>query len=162
MSKDMGIRTGDSSRAWQALSAPHQIDALMDLFGHFHDACVRKIHVATGHYVVQDLSMSVDWRTSVHLLVQRQFPNPSAVELRFEEVVGLKVSPPPPDCESIVLRVAFFLRDRVFYWAENSDWSPESTVRDEITWVAARRAWWRDASEWMGPDLRYREELRSA
>jgi hypothetical protein len=78
------MRVGDASRAWQELGAPNQIAALMDTFGDFHDACVREMHVVTGHYVAQNLSMSVDWRTTVHMLIQRQFPNPSAIELRFE------------------------------------------------------------------------------
>ena len=153
------MKTGDASQPWQELSAPNQIDVLMDLFGHFHDACVREIHVTTGHYVAQNLSMSVDWRTTVHMLIQRQFPNPSAIELRFEDVVGVKVCPPPPGSVAIIFSATLFLRDEVLYWAEERDWSPESTARNEVTWVAAGRVWWRDASEWMGPDLRYREEI---
>ena len=41
---------------------------LMRLFGNFHDGCIRELHVATGDYVHQDLSMTVDWRTTVHVL----------------------------------------------------------------------------------------------
>ncbi len=98
------MEIGDAARAWQELRTPNQIDALMEMFGRFHDACVREIHVATGHYVAEDLSMSADWRTTVHMLIQRQFSNPSAIELRFEEVVGLRVCPPPPDCVAIIFR----------------------------------------------------------
>lgn len=42
----------------------------MSLCGHFHDACVREIHIATGHYVDETLSMTVDWNTTLHMLVQ--------------------------------------------------------------------------------------------
>ena len=42
--------------------------------------------------------MRVDWRTTIHMLIQRQFRNPCAIELRFEEVVGLRMVPPQPDC----------------------------------------------------------------
>ena len=144
------------SNDWQELSTPEQIQRLMDLFGNFHDGCVREIHVATGHSVAANLSMAVDWRTTVHMLVQRQHVNPSAVELRFTEVVGLRVSPPPPNYDAIIFGAACFLREGILYWAENAGWSPESVERDEWTWIAARRAWWRDASEWMGADLQYR------
>lgn len=130
----------------------------MDFFGNFHDACVREIHAATGHYVAENLSMTVDWRTTVHMLVQRQHRNPSAIELRFTELVGLKVSPPSPNYEAIIFSAAFFLRDGILYWAENASWSPESADRDQWTWIAARHGWWRDASEWMGPDLRYQHD----
>jgi hypothetical protein len=151
------MNTTDVLRSWQDLSAPAQIERLMSRFGNFHDAYVREMHVVTGNYVDQDLSMHVDWRTTVHMLVQRQFAEPSAIELRFEEVVGLRVCP-PPDCEAIIFNAAFFLRDGVLYWADSSDWTPESSERGEFTWVAARKASWRDASEWLGPDLRYREQ----
>ena len=92
---------------------PAQIERLMSLFGNFHDACLREMHVVTGHYVNPNLSMHVDWRTTVHMLVQRQTAELSAIELRFEEVVGLQIYPPPPNCESIIFDAAFLFRDRV-------------------------------------------------
>ena len=146
---------------WQQLTTLHDIETLMKLFHNFHDGCVREIHVATGYYVEEDLAMTVDWRTTVHMLVQRQFREPSAIELRFEEIIGLMVSPPPPDYEAIIRHAAFFLREGVIYWADGAEWTPELADRDEYTWVAARRAFWRDASHWLGSDLRYRQEISS-
>jgi hypothetical protein len=32
----------------------------MQLFGSFHDACLREIYLATSHYVEEHLSMRVD------------------------------------------------------------------------------------------------------
>jgi hypothetical protein len=147
------------SSDWQSLGSPAQIKALLGLFGDFHDACVREIHVATGHYVKQDLAMTCDWRTTVHVLIQRQFAGPSAVELRFEEVVGLRVCPPGPNHDSVLFDAALFLRDGIVYWADRDGWTPEVSDRDDSTWVSARKAYWRDASEWLGPQLRYRQEL---
>ncbi len=143
---------------WHELTNERDIAELMDLVGHFHDGCVREIHVATGHFVGENLSMSVDWQTTVHMIVQRQFREFSAVELRFEEVTGLNVSPPPPNCESIIFGAAFLLLNGIFYWAESAEWSPGAPDSLEFTWIAARRAWWRNASEWMGPTLRYRTQ----
>ena len=117
------MNTADVSRSWQDLRTQTEIEKLMSLFGHFHDACVREIHVVTGHYVDRDLSMHVDWRTTVHMLIQRQFAEPCAIELRFEEVVELRMCPPPTDCEAIIFSAALFLLDGVFYWAESSDWT---------------------------------------
>ena len=81
----------------------------MGLFGNFHDSCVREVHVATGHFVEEDLSMRVDWRTTIHMLIHRQFRNPCAIELRFEEVVGLRMVPAQPDCVAIIFHAAFFV-----------------------------------------------------
>ncbi len=143
-----------SAEIWTELNGDIQIAALMETFGDFHDGCIREIHVVTGHYVDQKLSMHVDSRTTVHMLVQRQFRNPSAIELRFEEVVAMKVCPPPPNHDWIMFDAACFLREGILYWADDTQWTPDSA--DETTWVAARRASWRDASAWLGPDLRYR------
>lgn len=126
----------------------------MSLFGNFHDACVREIHAVTGHYVDDTLSMTVDWRNTVHMLIQRQYRVFSAIELRFEEVVALRLSAPAPDWENSIKDAAFFIRDDIFYWADYGTWTPESS--SESTWVAARKVYWRDASEWMGASLHYR------
>ena len=142
---------------WQCLASSIDLQELMGLFGNFHDSCVREVHVVTGHFVEEDLTMRVDWRTTIHMLIQRQFRNPCAIELRFEEVVGLRMVPPQPDCEAIIFHAAFFVRDGVYYWAEDGNWTPESTD-DGTTWVAARRVYWRHASEWIGPRLRYRTQ----
>jgi hypothetical protein len=146
----------DIPHRWQLLRNPTDIAQLMQLFGNFHDACIREIHIGTGHYVAEDLRMTVDWKTTVHVLVQRQFRRPSAIELRFEEVVGLRYSAPQPDCENIIFNAAFFIRDDTFYWADSSQWTPESAESAEDTWVAARKVSWREASDWLGPSLRYR------
>jgi hypothetical protein len=143
----------DTSPGWQTMRNPADVADLMSLCGHFHDACIREIHVATGHYVNENLSMTVDWKTTIHVLVQRQSRLLPAIELRFEEVVGMRFAAPEPNYESIILDAAFFLRDGIFYWADSGFWTPESAK--ENTWVAARKVSWRDASDWLGGDLRY-------
>ena len=145
----------DPTRIWRELMTSDDVAELMRLFGNFHDGCVRELHVATGHFVSRDLSMTVDWRTTVHMLVQRQVRELSAIELRFDEVIALRVTPPAPDYASIIYRAAFFLREGIYYWAESDEWEPDGAERDDLTWIAARRVAWRDANEWMGPTVRY-------
>ncbi len=135
-----------SSAAWIELNTDERIAELMTAFGNFHDACVREIHVESGHSVDRNLRMETDWRTTVHMLVQRQAPAPSAIEMRFEEVVTLQVVPAEPDCASIIFRATCTLTNGALCWADD-----RGGCR-----IEARRAWWRDASKWMGRDLRYR------
>ncbi len=54
-------------------------EQLMDHLGRFHHGCVREVHVETEHFVGEGLSMTCGWRTTVHLLVQRQRSTPSAI-----------------------------------------------------------------------------------
>ena len=144
----------DTSPGWQALRNSTEIEELISLCGHFHDACVREIHIATGHYVDESLSMTVDRKTTIHRLIQTQSQRLPAIELRFEEVVGMRFSAPQPDCDAVILEAAFFVQDGVLYWADSGLWTPESA--GENIWVAARSVSWRDATNWLGPDLRYR------
>jgi hypothetical protein len=143
--------------SWQPLTSQADLDRLMNVFGGFHDGCIREAHMWTEHFVDSGLSMSCtgDLDTRVRLLIQRQFKAPSAIELLFENVVTFHLQPSPENYDSIILGAAMLCRDGTFYWAEDADWSPESLKRDESTWIAAKKLSWRDVSDWMGPDLRY-------
>jgi hypothetical protein len=143
--------------AWNLLASQAELDQLMNVFGGFHDGCIREAHVWTEHFVDTDLRMSCtgDLDTRVRLLIQRQFTSPSAIELLFEQVVTFHLQPSPENYDSIILGAAMLCRDGTFYWAEDADWSPESSKRDDTSWIAAKKLSWRDASEWMGSDLRY-------
>ena len=145
------------SRDWHELNSPEQIQPFMERFGNFHDGCIREFHVGTSHYVTGDLRMHFDAPSEARVLVQRQFHVPSAVELRFAEVVGLRWSPPRPNYDAIIFSATLFVRAGIVYWADDAGWAPEASNRRDCTWVAAGSAWWRDASEWMGPELRYRQ-----
>src|SRR5215469_8977020 len=90
------------SRDWHELNSPEQIQPFMERFGNFHDGCIREFHVGTSHYVTGDLRMHFDAPSEARVLVQRQFHVPSAVELRFAEVVGLRWSPPRPNYDAII------------------------------------------------------------
>lgn len=141
---------------WHEITSHNGIAELMEMFGQFHDGCIRELHIVTGHSVDESLSMTCDWPTTIHMLVQRQKRSPSALELRFEEVAELRIRPPQPGYESIIFAAFFVLRDEVFYWADDGRWSLESREPKDASWIAARRVWWRDASAWMGHELRYR------
>ena len=93
--------------------------------------------------------------THVRLLIQRQFSAPSAIELLFDEVMGLNVAPSPDNYDSIIFEATLLLKEGVFYWADVGDWLPDQEDIIHTTWIAAQKLKWRDASEWMGGELRY-------
>ena len=128
----------------------------MDIFGGFHDACIREAHLWTGHWVAPDLSMSCpgDLDTNLRVLVQRQFANPSAIELLFEQVTRFNVVPTPENYDSIIYAATILVRDDSVFWSPDEQWSPTMLNRDDHTWVSARQARWREVA-WLGPDLRY-------
>jgi len=44
---------------------------------------------------------------------------------------------------------------QAFYWADTESWSLANATRDKSSWIAAKKFSWRDASNWMGAELRY-------
>jgi hypothetical protein len=126
-------------------------------FGGFHDSCLREAHVWSEHYVHPDLKMhcSGNLDTRVRLLIQRQFKNPSAVELLFEQVTAFHLQPSAENYDSIIFEATMLHIGDTFYWADSGNWLPTSATRDSATWIAGRKMSWRDASNWMGKQLRY-------
>jgi hypothetical protein len=73
----------------------------------------------------------------------------------FEEVTTLHLVPPPENYAGIIMSGTLLLDEGIYYWADDNPWHPSEANRDSCTWIAARKLSWRDASDWMGPELRY-------
>ena len=140
---------------WQPLTSQTDLDALQSLFGRFHDGCLRESYLWTGYSVSPNLSMSVSIALDlrVRLLFQRQFANPSAIELLFEQVTTFHLRP-QPGSDNIIMDATLLHHEGLFYWANEYCWSPENSDLDEVTWIAGKALSWRDASDWMGSELR--------
>ncbi len=143
--------------SWNRILTPDDAIKLMQLFGHFHDSCIREMHVWTDHWVSAELAMSCpgELDTRLRVLVQRQFENPSAIELLFERVTRLNLVPTAENYDSIILGATLLQHNGEWVWSPEPDWSPADAGRHASTWIAARRLSWRDASDWMGRALRY-------
>lgn len=143
--------------SWQEITSQAEADAFMAHVGDFHDGCLREAHVWTEHWVGNDLAMAIgsDFDTSVRLLLQRQFAPLSAVELLFAQVTRFHLAPSPPNYDAIIHASTLVVRGPDISWADVEGWAPDRADSDDVTWVSARRLRWRDASEWMGPELRY-------
>jgi hypothetical protein len=141
---------------WKEIKTQADADALMNIFGGFHDACLREAHLWTGHWVSSELSMScpgnLDNRLRLH--VQRQFKNPSAIELLFEELTRFNLVPTPENYDAIIYEATLLIRPEMIFWTPDHNWSPEDTDRDECTWVSAKKLRWRTV-DWLGDNLHY-------
>jgi hypothetical protein len=146
-----------SAFTWNHINSQADIDGLLTTFGGFHDGCLREAHIWIEHYVKPNLHMRCtgDLDTRVRILVQRQFSAPSAIELLFEQVVAFHLQPSPDNYDALIFEATMLKEGDIFYWADASDWSPSTTQRDQVTWIAAKKLSWRDASDWMGAELRY-------
>src|ERR1043165_9900300 len=101
-----------SAITWNPIASQADIERLLNLFGGFHDGCLREAHVWTEQHVNTDLSMhfGANLDTRVRLLIQRQFKEPSAIELLFEQVTAFHLQPSPENYDSTIFD-ATMLRD---------------------------------------------------
>jgi hypothetical protein len=141
---------------WKEIRTQADADALMKLFGEFHDGCIREAHVWTEHWVGRDRSMSCPDHLDNHIriLVQRQFTDPAAIELLFDEVTRFNLVPARENYMAIILDAFMLVQDGIIYWSPDSRWSPDSVYRDDVTWISARQLRWREV-DWLGEALRY-------
>jgi hypothetical protein len=149
-----------NSVVWNPISSQADIERLLKLFGWFHDGCLREAHVWTEHSVSSDLRMSCSGNldTRVRILIQRQFKEPSAIELLFEQVTTFHLKPSPENYDSIIFGATMLVENDVFYWADSEGWSLNSSEHDNATWISAKKLSWRDASNWMDAELRFKAD----
>ncbi len=142
---------------WINVHSQADVDYLLDRFGGFHDSCLREMHVWTEHWVVEDLAMAAPGHldTHVRILFQRQFREPSAIEMLFSQVTRLNLVPSPENYDSIIFDATLLIRGDTIYWSDDAGWSPDDPQCHRSTWIAAKQLCWRDASEWLGHRLRY-------
>jgi hypothetical protein len=141
---------------WKEIKTQADADALMRVFGDFHDGCLREAHLWTDHWVSTELSMSCPGNLDnrIRIFVQRQFKNPSAIELLFEEVTRLNLVPTAENYDSIIDSATLLVRGEVVFWSPEGDWSPDDSRKDESTWISAKKLRWREVS-WLGEELHY-------
>ncbi|MDQ0230203.1 hypothetical protein [Metabacillus malikii] len=142
---------------WIEVKTQEDIKNLMDKFGWFHDSCLKELFMSTESYVDENLSMgmSSELETNVQILFQRQFHNPSAIELLFEGVNQFHIIPSPIGYDSIIYDAKLTHYNGLFYWADTNEWEPQNDTFGATSWTAAKRLKWRDASTWMGKQKRY-------
>ena len=73
---------------WNDIANEKDLHGFMDAMYGFHDSCIKEFKYISGAYVNEKLSMSpVNSQRILSMIIQRQFENPSVVEMQF---VGLK------------------------------------------------------------------------
>ncbi|WP_338749483.1 hypothetical protein [Bacillus sp. FJAT-52991] len=142
---------------WKEVKDSKDIENLLKLFGGFHDSCLKELYMWTESYVDEDLSMgmSTELDTNVRILFQRQFCNPSAIEILFEGVTQFHIVPSPINYDSIIYEAKIILHNGLFYWVDDYEWEPDGVTHGAENWISSKSLKWRDVSSWMGKQNRY-------
>lgn len=130
---------------WKGLKTQKDIDELMEVYGGFHDGCLKELNYVSGSYVHDDLSMSpFNSKRAISIIFQRQYNNPRTIEMIFEKVIKLNLVPTDEDYDSIIFDAFLGFRDGKIYWADWEGFDINSPNENfDCTWITALNAKWR-------------------
>ena len=140
---------------WSPLNNQDDVDLLMQVFGRFHDSCIRQVFISTREYVAKDLSMGFDYIPTVKILFQRQFRNASVIEISFEEVEEMNWRHDNLLSDTgltIIMEAVLQIENGLVHWAEDIDWLDAGDERNDFRWIAARTVKWRTVEDALGQD----------
>jgi hypothetical protein len=139
---------------WKELKDENDIEALIQLYGNFHDSCLREVHIVTKESVDRRLSMSFDGSLIATLLFQRQFKNPTVIELKFDNVGQFNFITPDPSYNAVIYDATFRKVGNMFYWADEENWELGD---NDAVWISAEKIFWRERPELIGPVNRLKD-----
>ena len=124
------------------ITTVEELDAFLDRVMGFHDGIIKELHLLNHSYVGPELNMLDTQGATARLLIQRQWKDPSAVELTLYDVTRIYV--------------------HTDGWADDSEaFAEDALLRLNIDGsdFVFQTAAYRDASAWMGPDARLGAQL---
>ncbi|MCZ8023658.1 MAG: hypothetical protein O9294_18005 [Cytophagales bacterium] len=140
---------------WTELKDDNDIKGLLQMFGYFHDSCLREVHISTREYVDDKLAMHFDNKLTATLLFQRQFGGLTVIELKFEDIGQFNFRPFDTNTDAVIYDATLKKIDNIFYWADFADW--ELGDNDSI-WISGQKLFWRPRPELIGNVNRLSEE----
>lgn len=130
---------------WNNIKTKDDIYKLMNVFGNFHDSCIKEIHYVSGAYVNENLEMnSINKRRNVTVVFQRQLSNPSEIEVVFEKISKLNLAPVDERYDCIILDSFMDIFEGEIYWADSKSFDIHD-IRDydDFTWICSENVKWR-------------------
>ena len=133
---------------WNSINTKDDIDKLMNVFGNFHDSCIKEVHYISGAYVNKDLEMNaINKRRNVTVVFQRQESNPSTIEVIFEKISKLNLAPVDERYDCVILDAFMDIFDGEIYWADSKNFDIHDIREyDDFTWICAESIRWRSIS----------------
>jgi len=138
---------------WNEISTEEDIVNFMNLFGGFHDSCIKEIRYVSGAYVGANLGMKPfnDSRT-VDIIFQRQWKNPMAIVMRFTGLNTLQLAPVSDKYTCDIFDASMFFKNNCISWADSIDVEKEDIESYCGTWICADSLQWRATDECIGED----------
>lgn len=139
---------------WFEIKNKEDIEHLMSEYGGFHDGCLKELRYISGEYVGKDLRMyPLNSLRNLYVIFQRQWENPSTIEMLFEELECLTLKPVGEDYTGDIFGAYMTIENNCLVWFDSDDFKDdykELYEYSDVTWIKARRVKWRVAEECIG------------
>jgi len=141
---------------WIDINNEEDIEVFMSLYGGFHDGCIKEIKYISGMYVNEDLSMrATNSERNLSIIFQRQFKNPTVIEMMFEKIECLSLNPWNEEYDGIIYGAYMCFEDSKIVWFDYDGFSEEDGYKimyddSNVTWVRATSVKYRVVESYIG------------
>ena len=141
---------------WNEIKSEKDLKSFMETVCGFHDSCIKEIKYISGAYVDETLSMlPINTQRTLSVIIQRQFENPSVVEMQFVGLKYLRLFPIDEDYTCEILDTTMILKKDCIYWCDCGGLSATDIENYTGTAICASKVRWRAADEYIGSDEIY-------
>lgn len=136
---------------WNEIANEKNLNIFMDTMCGFHDSCINEIKYISGAYVDKNLNMfPINDKRTLSIIIQRQFKNPSAIEMQFEGLKKLQLTPENEDYTCEILDATMLFKNDCVYWCDCGGLSEEDVEKYSGTMICATKIRWRAVDEYIG------------
>lgn len=141
---------------WNEIITDNDLTEFLELYGGFHDCCLKELRYISGAFVNKDLSMKpINTQRKLLVLLQRQSEDNPVVELEFSCLESLNLKPVNQTYTCEILDVSMFFENGKIYWGD-SDLFETQREQYEGTWLCAGKARWRFVDKYIGDQEIYK------
>lgn len=146
---------------WNEINNNEDLNSFLNKHHSFHDSCIKELKYISGSYVNEDLSMyPINDKRILRIVIQRQFKDPTVIELEFIGLKFLKMFPNDENYTSEILDVTMIWKDDCIFWCDSGGLSEVDLESYKGTTICASKVRWRDADEYIGQDEVYNGEAK--
>ena len=136
---------------WNEIKNEKELRDFMDMLCYFHDSCIKEISYLSGAYVNEDLSMyPVNEQRLLRMIIQRQFINPSVIEMEFVGLKYLNLYPTDDSYTCEILDATMIFKDNCIYWCDEGNLTEPEIDTYKGTVICASKMRWRPADKFIG------------